>query len=442
VPKIYKVGAVGILQNEKQNSDGTKTLTFHAEDVIDFAWTASPRYKIAEAKWKNVKIKVFLQPEHYSQADRHINSAINALEYFDKYLGKYPYSNLTIVDPPLRGQGSGGMEYPTFITAGCFWGTPLGIKLTEVVVVHEFGHNYFMGMLATNEFEEAWMDEGFNTYYETRVMDKYYGKSTSSINLLGICAGDGEYIRAGYTGMSNPKVAPDFLNSWQYNDGGYNDITYSKTSAWMSTLEGLLGQKIMDEVMQTYFEKWKFKHPCGKDFIAVVNDVVHKEYGNKFGDNMNWFFDEVLYGTNICDYKLSYISVENIEMPQGVYDSLSAKKYYKPTSGQNNKPVYNSKVVIARLGEVIMPVEILVHVDNGKEILETWDGKDRTYDLIYNKPEKVVWAKVDPYNKIVMDVNRINNSYTTEPESTVVNKYFTKFLFWVENIMLSIGTLF
>ena len=63
-----------------------------------------------------------------------------------------------------------------------------------------------------------------------------------------------------------------------------------------------------------------------------------------------------------------------------------------------------------------MPVEILVHFDNGQEVLETWDGRDRTYNLIYNKPAKVVWAKVDPYNKISMDVNKINNSYTTEPE--------------------------
>jgi hypothetical protein len=442
IPNNFKVGAVGVLQNERQNGDGTKTLTFHAEDVIDFAWTASPRFKIAEAKWKNVKIKVFLQPEHYAQADRHINSVIYALEYFDKYVGKYPYPNLTIVDPPLRAAGSAGMEYPTFFTAGCYWGMPSGIKFTEVVVVHEFGHNYFQGMLATNEFEEAWMDEGFNTYYETRIMDHYYGKHTSYVDLFGIHIGDGEYLREDYTGMSNPKIAPVFLNSWQYINGGYGEMTYSKTTTWMYTLEGILGQKVMDEIMQIYFKRWQFKHPCGKDFIAIVNEIVRKDYGNKFGENMNWFFDEVLYGTNICDYKLENITVGRIELPKGIYDSVTTKKYYKLNDGQNDKPNYNSNVLIYRLGEVAMPVEILVHFDSGQEILETWDGRDRTYNLIYNKPAKVIWAKVDPYNKISMDVNRINNSYTTEPESTVINKYFAKFLFWVENIMLSIGSLF
>jgi hypothetical protein len=442
VPKNYKVGAVGVQQNEKQNSDGTKTLTFHAEDVIDFAWTAAPRFKIAEAKWKNVKIKVLLQPEHYSQADKHINSVINALEYFDKYLGKYPYPNVTIVDPPMRASGSAGMEYPTFFTAGCMWGMPSGIKFTEVVVVHEFGHNYFMGMLATNEFEEAWMDEGFNTYYETRIMDNYYGKNTSGINLFGLRMGDGEFLRDNYTGMRNPKIAPDFQYSWQYTNGGYSDITYSKTSTWMHTLEGLLGQKVMDEVMKTYFERWKFNHPCGKDFIAVVNEVVHKEFGDKFGENMDWFFDEVLYGTNVCDYKLDWIDVRRAEQPRGVYDSASSKIYYKFADGKNSKSIYKSKIVISRLGEITLPVDIMVHFDNGEEVIETWDGKDRMHTLIYNRPEKVVWARVDPFNKISMDINRINNSYTTEPKDTVINKYFVKFLFWVENIMLAIGTFF
>lgn len=441
VPKNYVVGAVGVLQNEKQNNDGTKSLFFHAEDVIDFAWAASPRFKAAEAVWRNVKIKVLLQPEHFSQADRHIKSVEDALEYFDKYLGKYPYPNLTIVDPPLRGFGSAGMEYPTFITAGSLWGMPSGIRFTENVVIHEFGHNYFMLLLATNEFEEAWMDEGFNTYYEARIMDHYYGKKNSFVNIFGYHFGDFENQRQGYVGMDNPKIAPDFQNSWDFKEGGYGAITYYKTGTWMKTLEQLVGRKVMDEIMQTYFDRWKFRHPCGKDFIAIVNEVVQKRLGNKFGENMDWFFNEVLYGTDICDYKLASISVDKVEQPRGAYDSAGGNKFYK-VKRETSKPIYKSKVVVYRLGEVIMPEEILVHFDNGKEILESWDGKHRTHDLIYERPEKVVWAKVDPYNKIPMDVNIINNSYTTEPDGTTITKYFAKFLFWVENTMLSLGTLF
>ncbi len=441
VPKNYVVGAAGVLQNEIQNNDGTKTLFYHSEDVIDFVWTASPRFKVVNAVWHNVKIKLLLQPEHYCLAGRHIQSVEDALEYFNKYLGKYPYPNLTIVDPPIRGMGSAGMEYPTFITAGSLWGLPAGVKLIENVVIHEFGHQYFMLMLATNEFEEAWMDEGFNTYYEGRIMDHYYGKKKSFFDLLGYHFGDFELQRESYAGMKNPKIAPDFQNSWQYTDGGYGEITYYKTGTWMKTLEGLVGRKVMDEIMQTYFERWKFKHPCGRDFINIVNEVVKNRLGNKLGDNMDWFFNEVLYGTGICDYKLANISVDKVEQPQGVYDSAGVNKYYK-VQREKGKPVYESKVVVYRLGDVIMPEEVLVHFDNGKEILEHWDGKYRTHDFIYDKPEKVVWAKIDPYNKIPMDVNLINNSYTREPETTAEDKYFAKFIFWVENTLLTFGSMF
>ncbi len=441
VPKNYVVGAVGVLQNEVKNNDGTKTLFYHAEDVIDFAWTASPKFKVAEAAWRNVKIRVLLQPEHFYLAGRHIQSVIYALKYFNKYLGKYPYPNLTIVDPPINAMGSGGMEYPTFFTAGSLWGLPQGVRLTESTVVHEFGHNYFMGMLATNEFEEAWMDEGFNTYYEDRIMDNYYGAKNSFFDVAGFHMGDFEMGREGYAGMNDPKISPDFQYSWQYTHNDYGSITYFKTSTWMFTLEGLLGQKVMDDVMQTYFEKWKFKHPCGKDFIDVVNEVVKEKLGNKFGDNMDWFFNEVLYGTDICDYKLANISLSKVDEPHGIYDSAGVNKYYR-FKKETGKPVYESKVVVERLGGVIVPEEILVHFDNGKEILEHWDGKDRVHDFIYDRPEKVVWAKVDPYNKIPMDVNLINNSFTTQPQSSAANKYFTKFIFWVENIMMTFGSLF
>ncbi len=442
VPKNYVVGAVGVLQNEVQNNDGTKTLFYHAEDVIDFAWTASPLFKVVNATWRHVKIRVLLQPQHLPQANRHINSVEDALEYFDKYVGKYPYPNLTIVDPPFRAFGAAGMEYPTLFTAGCLWGIPDGIKLTENVVIHEFGHNYFMGMLATNEFEEAWMDEGFNTYYETRIMDHYYGKKKSFFDLGGFHFGDFEEQRESYVGMRDPKISPDFQTSWDFKHNDYGSITYSKTATWMMTLQGLVGQKVMDEIMQTYFERWKFKHPCGKDFIAVVNEVVKKDLGNKLGDNMDWFFNEVLYGTDICDYKLATITVSKIEQPRGFYDSAGVKHFYKVERDNKDKDLHRSKVVVERLGGVVMPEEVLVHFHSGKDILEHWDGKDRVHDFIYDNADKVVWAKVDPYNKIPMDVNLINNSYTLEPKKTSINKYAAKFIFWIENTMQTFGMLF
>jgi hypothetical protein len=85
--------------------------------------------------------------------------------------------------------------------------------------------------------------------------------------------------------------------------------------------------------------------------------------------------------------------------------------------------------------EAIVPVEILVHFDNGEEILEKWDGKSWAHDLVYERSEEVVWAQIDPEMKMLMDANLMNNSYTREPSKTSAAKYSGKFLFLLQNIM-------
>ena len=86
----------------------------------------------------------------------------------------YPYSTLSIVVPPKGGNGAGGMEYPTLITAFAAENDNPGYDL-ERTVVHEIGHQYWYGMVASNEFEEAWLDEGFTSYAEDKVMESEYG---------------------------------------------------------------------------------------------------------------------------------------------------------------------------------------------------------------------------------------------------------------------------
>lgn len=440
LPKNFIVGAVGVLQSKTNNSDGTATHHYRAEDVVDFAWTASPLFQVVYDQWKNVKIKIMLQPEHFDQAERHVKAVKFTLDYFDKHMGSYPYTTITIVDPPLNGFESSGMEYPSFITAGTIWGLPESIKMPEMVTIHEFGHNYFMGILASNEFEEAFLDEGFNQYYETQIMDYAYGKNSSAMDLLGFKVGDFEFTREGYVGMKNPKVAEIFRKSWDYTAGGYGALSYFKTAVMLKTLEGLVGIESMDEIMKTYYSRWKFKHPCVKDFIAIVNEVVNKNHGRKFGDNMNWYFDQVLYGSDVCDYKLASIYNQEITKPIGIIDRQGKREFLKESNEPNIK--YKSKILVHRIGEVKLPIEIQIHFEDGKDIFERWNGLERTHEFKYEGKSKIVWAKIDPENKIPLDINVVNNSLTTKSESGVFIKYASKVLFWLENTMLTFSMLF
>ena len=416
VPKAYWVSATGLFQSEKIQASGTKTVRYRAEDVVDFAWTASPHFQVIKDQWKrpsggSVALELVMQPEHVDQANRHLTAVKAALTYFDKHLGQYPFPNLTIVDPPFHAQGSFGMEYPTFITAGTVWALPAGARFPEVVTIHEFGHQYFMQLLATNEFEEAWLDEGFNQYYEGRVMDATYGIRTSMFNLFGFNQGDTEGSRDGYVHDDELALGSSFGNTWQLPEGQYGMLTYMKTATWLRTLEGLVGRPVLNEIMQTYFVRWKFKHPDGQNFIDIVNEIVPKRLGSKYGLDMNWFFDQVLYGDNVVDYEL--LSIKNRSL------------------GDAQK----STVTVQRNGDGKMPVDVLVHFDNGKERMLFWDGKARQQQFTLTENTKVLWAKVDPRQKIYMDTNFNNNSLTLALSSAPAAKFSTKFLFWIENWM-------
>jgi hypothetical protein len=436
VPKNFVVGATGTLQNDKENRDGTKTHFYHAEDVHDFSWTASPLYKVVEDQWNHVKIRLLIQPDRVKgNADRYMQSTKAALQYFHTWVGKYPYPNLTVVDPQWGALGAGGMEYPTLITGGSLWAIPQGLRLTEEVTIHEFGHQYWYGLVGNNEFEEAWLDEGINQYSETRIMDETYGVKSAAVDVLGYHMGDFETTRAGYTTMQNPKIAPTYLPAWEYKAGSYGNLTYQKTATFLTTLERMIGRPVMDEIMKQYFERWKFRHPCSKDFIAVVNEIVQKRHGNKFGKDMQWFFDQVLFGTEVCDYELTSIESEIAFGTRGLVDSAGKKIFPRERPGSGKTEMHHSKVLVSRLGEVKMPLDVLVHFDNGTEIRERWDGQARWKYFEYLRPEKVVWAKADPDEVLTIDINYNNNSKTTESLRQPIWKYTLKFLFWVQNAL-------
>lgn len=437
VPEDYIVGASGALKDEKIMGN-KKTVRYQINDVIDFAWTASPHFVEKKTTWKEVDIRLLCYPDHLHIGERYFTAIKNAMEYLDEHVGAYPYKTLTIVDPPYHGIFSSGMEYPTLVTtlSACF--LPKGIKTTETIAIHEFIHQYFMQMVATHEQEEPWMDEGMTTYYESRILDHYYGKKTSTIDFLGATVGSKEYNRIEFFNMWNPKIGDNSFFARQFTQGGYGPISYNKVAIWMQTLEGLVGLETMDEIMRTYFERWKFKHPCTRDFINVVNEVVTSKHGDDFGENMNWFFDQVLFGSDVCDYELGSINNRKDQPLNGYFpdtDECQTVSDYDWDSADQT-----ATVVAYRNGEVIMPVEILVEFKDGSSVLEQWDGKARFKEFVY--PGKAVeCAELDPERKIYLDKNFLNNGMTLKSQKPTIRKYATQFMSWIQNAMQSLSVL-
>lgn len=420
VPKEYVVGSGGMLIDELDSDpEGkNKTLTYRAEDIVDFAWTAWPGYAVFTDQWKHVNITLLLPEERIEQVDRQFTAVKNALEYLTKNVGPFPWPHLTFVDPPAKGSGSGGMEYTTLFTSESADKIPDWRHLPEMVTVHEFGHAYFMGILASNEFEEPWMDEGMNSFWEARIMDHYYGENSGRIDHPMLKISDKSTDRMNYVRSEKRQLVSNNEYSWNYPDGAYGIMSYYKASTWLYTLMGIIGEETTNEIFREYYKKWAFKHPCGKDFINVVNEVVTKIHGDKFGPDMNWFFEQTLYGTGICDYKVAEIMNRKSEISQ---DNIRTGNV-PDSSLSNPDSLFTAVARIERIGEVALPVDVLIHFSNGDEVLETWDGKNRFKDFNYHRSRKILWVKIDPEFRIRMDVNYINNSMTLDPDRIIVRR--------------------
>jgi hypothetical protein len=415
VPQDEVVGASGVKVGEVNNPDKTKTVAFHGDDIHDFAWTVSPRYKVKEdgiyqGQMGPVQMRILMQPAHWSQVDRHEKILRESLEHFENWFGPYPYKTITLVDPEPD-SAAGGMEYPTFITGGTSWFMPKGVLLPEVVVEHEFGHQYWYGMVATNEFEDAWMDEGINSYTEVKVLDSIFGKRFSIINQLRASLGEREVQRLGYIGVAD--LDPMAQNAYDYYSfNSYGGVTYGKTASVLLTLEGIIGEDTMGKVMRTYFMKYRFTHPTKEDFLKTIEEVS--------GKDLRWYFNQAVYGSQVMDYKI--LNVESF--PVNWYQE---KKSVFQKEDKNT--VYRSYVWVQRKGDFVMPVDIEVKFENGERVREHWDGASRWTKFTYEKKSKIESAELDPDHTIQIDRNEFNNSYKVEPDGKPARKLTNYWLF-------------
>jgi hypothetical protein len=425
LPQFEVVGASGVKVSEVNNPDSTKTLTYHGDDIHDFAWTASPRYKVKEdgiyqAQMGPVQMHILMQPAHWSQVERHEKILRESLEHFERWYGPYPYKTITLVDPEPD-SAAGGMEYPTFITGDSSWFMPKGVFLPELVVEHEFGHQYWYGMVATNEFEDAWMDEGINSYTEVKVLDSILGRNTSMLNVAGITLGERDEQRLSYIGVADLDPLAEKAYAY-YNFNSYGGVTYGKTASVLVTLENIIGEDTMQKAMHVYFMKYRFTHPGKEEFLKTVEEVS--------GRDLRWYFNQAIYGSPVMDYKVLRIE----SFPANWYEE-------KKESARNDdkNTVYRSFVWLQRKQDFVMPVEVEVKFDNGEAVREHWDGASRWTKFVYEKKAKVTSAEIDPDHKIQLDRNAFDDSYTAEPNGKPAHKLANYWLFLTQCLGQALG---
>lgn len=410
IDKDYVVGGTGYLQNpleighgyenpgdnvNQKIVDGKLTWHFIAPDVHDFMWAADPDYLHNKLTMKNGTVLHFFHQEGQNSDNWEKLRPLTEMsfEYANKYFGQYPYKQFSVIQG-----GDGGMEYPmsTLITGNR--GSLLG------VTIHESMHDWYHGVLGSNEALHPWMDEGFTSYASSRI-SQHISRTTkgesvpaTTIETIGSRSGQGSYLRSAASG--NEEAMSTHSDHYDLN-GIYSAAAYGKGAVWMSQMGYVIGEEARDRGLLEYFNRWKFKHPNPNDVLRVMEDVS--------GLELDWYNEYFVYTTKQVDYGI-----------QGVV-------------GQGQK----TKVNLERVKKMPMPIDVVVtYTDGTKEVHymalrmmrgekpaetndkrivhEDWPWTHPSYEFTVDRPiSEIASVVIDPSGRMA-DTDRKNNTWEAE----------------------------
>ncbi|UCF67289.1 MAG: M1 family metallopeptidase [Acidobacteriota bacterium] len=504
LPEQYrgKVAATGVRINETPRDDTERySVTYEAREVHDFAWFADPDFVVVgrrfrggqhrdpleEARWlallgpeatgaemllRDVTLEVYLQPEHQHLAERHLRAMEVGLVWFGRAFGAYPYPVLRAVDPQHDARRAGGMEYPMVITAGARLLTPSGRLNPEAVTVHEVGHQWFYGIVANDEFENPFLDEGFNTFAESTALLWGFGEdrlvssfspwqyravpliepdaAPGPLGLVG-AAGNGTLHGLGtgrparylvdlppltYYGESigfpwlerrqwKPVAGLDVVwrRGWSYGEREtYRMHTYRLAALTLEAYRRVAGERAVFRALRRYARQHWLAHARPEDFIHAASAVSRemKQRGERdpsalpIGLDAAHYFEQVWRVAGYADY-----AVDPVHCSEG--PSLEKEPGDDGGSHPTRVPQQVCRIVVRQLGRWQLPVEIELTFEDGSRELVVWNGEGWWTAIEGRYPSRLVAVRVDPRRRWVFERDLSNNQWSAAPdrESTV-----------------------
>jgi len=468
-PERFVVGATGVETAREDAGDGSVTHRYEQADVHAFTWTASPAYLEATDRFEveglpPVDLRLLYQPEHADQVARHFAATKATLELYGTWYGPYPYDHLTIIDPAWE-SGAGGMEYPTLFTAGTRLFNPMGGGDPEGVTIHECGHQFWYALVGNNETEDAWLDEGLNTFSTGRAEEERYGDEALVERYLKPPGTDWR----GFLPVLFPEIHAGPLvgrlnrfrrhadwdvpstPTYLYYPGSHGDITYSKTALWLSTLERYLGWDALQDILSTFFSRYAFHHPTPDDFFAVANEVAARRFGGPTGEpgdpraDLTWFFDQVYRSSVTFDYRV--LRADSFAVERRGFVEEDGEMVYAGDGDEgeddetDGETTYRSEVVVRHDGQGVFPVDVLLVFEDGSTVREPWDGQARWRRFVHEGPSKLEYAVVDPDRVLQLDLHPSNNSRMVDAGSHLASvKWASKWMLWLQDFLASVAS--
>ncbi len=404
VDTSYTIGATGYLQQPETIGKGYAPLAkpytsskvtwrFVAPQVHDFVWAADPKFVHKKTKTADgIDLHFF----HMDEAPLHktwdtlMTVMVKSFAIANRKFGKYPYQQFSFIQG-----GDGGMEYP--MATLMVGKTPINSLVGTAI--HEKMHNWYYGILGTNEAKYPWMDEGFTSYAEDMILREILGGKGNPLN-----AAYQAYFRMALSGREEPLTTQADAYHWNTH---FSNGSYNKGSIFLHQLSSIVGQPVLDQILLKYFDQWKFKHPTPQD----LKKIAEKESGM----DLEWYWEQWIGTVNTVDYALRQVS-------------------------QNQKSG-KTELVLERVGRLPMPVDVEVVLEDSSKMIFTiplaamqgskskdvydgpligctpWPWTHPFYTIeIPTADKKIRSIQIDPTERLA-DVNRKNQSWPWDKSS-------------------------
>ena len=371
VPEGWTLAATSTEPLEMQtNEDSTVTYRALSDHVIDVAWAASPHFREITETVGDVSVRVVYDEARRAEARRALAATAAALPHYEAWYGPYGrglYPQLTVVVVPAGAGGAGGMEYPTLFTVGQMaTAGPRCVRMLEVETVHELAHQWFQTMVATNEAEEPWLDEGFADYSTARAMHALYAGDVFD------CGGWSLTYRSmqRMAYLMSPDI-PMEGTAWSFEQG-YATATYSKPVVALTTLQRHVGEEAMVRFLRAYVDRYAFAHPTAEDLRTVMVEMLGER-------EAAWFFEGAVAGGATVNARVAALS--------------------------------DARASLVREGELCLPT-----------VVKLTDGRDvRRVDWPCDQPERTLdpapdVVEIDPEHVNLLDTNLADNGLRRRPD--------------------------
>ena len=442
VPEGHELGATGV-RVETSAREGRVRHVHEQERVHDFAFAVGRGFRRIERRFvgreavdedrleqaavhlgvqaellrpSDVDVVLLLRPERAFATERYFRAIFAALAEFSLRFGPYPYPTLTVIDPPPGAEETGGMEYPTLITAGARFGVPRSMPVPESVTIHEIGHQYFYGLVGTNEVEEAWLDEGLTSYATLRAYESAYGKTLRfAPAVLGVPLSpwfvhplefrDVERTRL----LSAPDQDPSVQPSWMFRDiWSYRVGVYARPVAFFLRLEQLYGVRAVDRALYHYATQHRYRAPTTADLLRALETEIG-------GPLPEWVTDPLLRPGGL-ELAVRELTSTPVPKPSGVQEVRVEGERVVPTPRTSSAaPSFVTQVVVERKGELMRPTELFVTFEDGSVRTHPIEGRRRWWRFEHRGPKAVkaelFGAENDPLNQ-----TEIHRTRRLEPE--------------------------